>query len=146
MLLRKSQQKNESEPKMSRSCTCKKCIECCNHQPGWFLPGEAEKAAEHLNMTFDDFKNEFLVIEYWVGGAMVYAPRKKYQPKGCIVAAHSDAFIPGKCVFLDKNSRCRIHTVKPAECKEVMACQSGKPKINRNKIQKAYAKLGDPLA
>ena len=28
-------------------CTCDICKQACKHKPGWFLPKEAEKAAEY---------------------------------------------------------------------------------------------------
>lgn len=129
---------------MSReSCTCNLCVSCCHRTPGWFKPGEAEKAAALLGMPFEEFKKEYLIQEYWVGDAehgniYILSPRKTWQPKGFERAAYSDAFTVGTCIFLE-NDLCKIHAEKPFECKQALGCDT-KPYKNtcREKISNIW--------
>lgn len=121
-----------------KDCACPTCVNCCaSGNPGWFMPGEAEKAAAFLDMTFESFKAKFLVRDWWAGHEdfEVLAPIKtipdpsdnKDQIMGMIVesararpggrAPYAYPAIPGRCVFLDEKDRCKIHPVKPFECR-----------------------------
>ena len=126
-----------------RDCTCEDCVDACKAAPGWFAPGEAEKAAELLGMPFEDFKNEYLIVEYWVGGARVWSPRKDYQPKGGQDALWADAFKKGRCVFLDENDRCKIHAAKPYACREALLCED--PRDRRKEVSDKWIEAGEPL-
>lgn len=131
----------------AKACACAACVKACETNPGWFAPGEAEKAADLLGMGFAEFRDKFLVREYWVGGAHVYAPRRTCQPEGFVVARWSDNFMEAPCVFLTEEKRCRIHSAKPFECRETASCDpchSGGPEM-RDKIQKMWQKAGAPL-
>jgi len=129
------------------SCVCKWCVECCKHAPGWFAPGEAEKAAAHLGMDFEAFKSQYLIREFWVGGAYVYAPRKTTQPEGFQTARWSDAFRPAPCIFLTPENRCMIHAAKPKECRDTICNCCGDQNTSglREEIQALYMQAGDPL-
>ena len=132
---------------MSKSCCCEKCVAACKGNPGWFLPGEAEKAAEFLGIPFDEFRSKYLIRDYWVGtddgDVYVWAPRKKGIEEDRETASFSYPFCLGDCIFLDSQNRCGIHEVKPHECREVMPCDLGK--AIREKIQLEWRRLGNPL-
>lgn len=49
------------------SGTCERCRRSCGHKPGWFLPGEAEKAAEFTGMTLPEFFRAYLAVDWWEG-------------------------------------------------------------------------------
>lgn len=112
-----------------KECTCERCVGACKHQPGWFAPGEVEKAAALLGMTQHDFEQKYLVREYWVFGAgdvgpdHVPAPRKVFQAEGYNRASYADAWGDDRCVFLDENDRCKIHAAKPLECRGLVQCE-----------------------
>lgn len=124
-------------------CVCDACVgACANGNPGWFLPGEAQKAAKLLKMSFKDFKNKYLVIDFWCGKEEIeiLTPLKVLTPSKPTKGYSEDYLtatrdlesrnrgIPGKrvtwgygmlngrCVFLDKKNRCMIHEAKPYEC------------------------------
>ena|SRR3990167_5770206 len=123
-------------------CTCQECVDCCKTQPGWFAPGEAEKAAEFLSMSFEEFKEKYLVIDYWIGGACVYQPRKtNAEESGFHRVSYGSGFKKGECIFL-KNDRCSIHEAKPIECR-LTSCEDDK--ISRGKINKIWIKSGASL-
>lgn len=127
-----------------KDCTCEKCVDACKHTPGWFAPGEAEKAAEYLGIPFDIFKEECLIEDYWVssvGYEHVLAPRKIGIEEDRQVASWGYSFDYGQCVFL-VNNRCAIHKFKPYECRNVMPCDYKAQNI-RQEIHVMWQKQGD---
>jgi len=95
-------------------CQCDDCKSACSHRPGWFAPGEAEKAAAYLNMTLEEFFQKHLSVDYWVDIPNIYvlAPASDKSVKGGMYPEDPT----GVCTFL-KDGLCTIHTVKPYECK-----------------------------
>ncbi len=155
--------------KEDMACSCEKCVECCTRTPGWFAPGEAEKAAKHMNLTMEAFINKYLVRDYWCGDltdkdhgdegfsgdVYVWAPRKdgqKFYPGDPKTATWGSAFDHGRCVFLDENDRCKIHAVKPKECRLSFGCDSKRDQASkgepghRQEIAKEWLAAGNPLA
>lgn len=45
-------------------CRCNVCKQACEFKPGWFLPGEAEKAADYFDLDFWEFFNAFLGVDF----------------------------------------------------------------------------------
>jgi Fe-S-cluster containining protein len=129
-------------------CTCFRCVEACRKQPGWFKPGEAEKAAELLGLPFDEFK-KFIVMDHADNekaptAPYVWAPRKVGvdQPVDEL-RSHYTQRKPGVCVFL-KDGRCSIHAAKPFECRETLVCEPGGWGL-RDDIEQAWIEAGAPL-
>jgi len=121
-------------------CTCPKCIECCERRPGWFKPGEAEKAARLLRMSLQDFFNKYLVVDYWArmeGDINLLMPRQVDAAGRRL--SYSDAFRVSPCVFL-QNDRCGIHAAKPYECKVAMGCDNSEVGSWHKKAAKAWDK------
>lgn len=127
-----------------KSCQCSSCVECCKHQPGWFAPGEPEKAAEFLGIPFEEFESKYLIQDFWVDGAYVYAPRKVGVEQDSPVASYGYAFKPAPCIFL-KDNKCSIHPVKPFECKVSFGCGGMRGGNPRQKISDMWMKEGNPL-
>jgi len=107
-------------------CKCKKCVDGCSFAPGWFKPGEAEKAAELLGLSMKAFFKRHLIVDYWCGDnktdwvtVFVLKPNIVGYKPGDMCPANP----MGRCSFLTSENLCAIHTAKPFECKEVMACQ-----------------------
>lgn len=102
------------------SCKCETCKSYCKHRAGWFKPGEAEKAAKLLGLTFREFFNTYLAVDY------LYASEKDNLPNDIFVLAPATTgtetgkeypFNPhGKCIFYQRGL-CKIHDAKPFECK-----------------------------
>jgi Fe-S-cluster containining protein len=110
---------NEQRKKLSeeqKSCQCKTCSSACTFKPGWFLPGEAEKAAKFMKMSFKEFFKKYLAIDWWNGEkygdeTFVIAPALRGHPTG----EEYPATPTGACIFF-VNKRCAIHGAKPFEC------------------------------
>jgi Fe-S-cluster containining protein len=104
------------------SCTCVACRNACKHKPGWFLPGEAERAAELLGISLEVFFRDFLAVDrYKTEDEWIHAlsPAIGGEPAG-----REMPFYPvGTCVFLDpETERCKIHAAKPFECRVALLC------------------------
>lgn len=133
--------------KPDNDCTCRRCVNACKQQPGWFAPGEAEKAAELLGIPFEEFK-KFIIKDscddqYAENAPYIYAPRKigvdlpdsefrEYQQKRK----------QGTCVFL-KEDRCSIHQAKPYECAKIKACDFHNG--TRDVLEAIWINAGAPL-
>lgn len=105
------------------SCTCAWCQNACTNKPGWFLPGEAEKAAEFMGMTLPEFFAAYLAVDWWEG-----ADEDIFLLSPAVVGEETGTEFPGDprgtCVFLEKG-RCRIHPAKPHECARAWCGDSG---------------------
>ena len=130
-----------------RECTCEKCIEACQRNPGWFgTIREIEGAAKIMGVSVQNFAKEYLIREWWTfkdGDIIVPAPRRNFSKKDvdCIQKAweeeiqeNGQGFVRASwghnlmrswaCIFLDENDRCLIHQSKPKECRETFCCGS----------------------
>ena len=96
------------------SCQCPTCVSACRSRPGWFLPGEAEKAAELKGMAFVDFFKRYLGIDWWEGteNVLLLAPAICEMLPGTRYPEDPR----GACVFL-VDGKCDIHEAKPFECR-----------------------------
>lgn len=97
-------------------CSCETCQRACRKKPGWFLPGEAEKAAVLKDMSLKEFFDKYLMVDFWLGKRadghiFVLSPATKEGTPG-----EEFPFDPkGECIFY-KAGKCEIHAVKPYEC------------------------------
>ena len=98
------------------SGTCQYCRGGCTHKPGWFLPGEAEAAASFMGVTLEEFFKAYLAVDWWQGypDIFVLSPAVKDEETGTEFPADPH----GTCVFYE-GDRCRIHPVKPHECRDL---------------------------
>jgi hypothetical protein len=98
-------------------CTCSDCQGACTSKPGWFMPGEVERLADHLGTTVEDVFANRLAVDWFEGegGDMptvfVLAPALNAGPVG----AEYPGKPTGRCSqFVD--GLCAIHAAKPHEC------------------------------
>ena len=99
------------------SCKCDKCKKACENKPGWFIPGEAERVAEYLNISLEELFRAKLMVDWWVSSPediFILAPAIKYEEPGSEYPGDPT----GECVFFI-DGLCEIHPVKPFECKEL---------------------------
>ena len=103
------------EPRIS--CDCNKCKGACTVKPGWMLPGEAEKIAEHLGITLQELFDDFLLVDYYLsyqkGHKYLLSPALKGKKPGDMTPSNP----MGVCIFFDEETEhCQIHEVAPYEC------------------------------
>src|SRR5574343_1485060 len=58
---------SEKLNKEQKSCECRVCRGACTRKPGWFMPGEAEKAARLMKMPLKKFFETYLGVDWWNG-------------------------------------------------------------------------------
>ena len=103
-------------------CKCKLCVNACENKPGWFLPGEAEKAATLLGIDMPTFFKRKLMVDWWENWPVGRNgnSREVFLLSPALVGESAGVEAPGnpsgKCVFL-KRGKCEIHAAKPHECR-----------------------------
>lgn len=86
---------------LSRDFACHSCGNCCRGEGQVFVSRERAVAiAEHLGITLGDFRATYTRDD--VPGGHLLRDR----------SADDDA-----CIFLDDANRCRVHPVKPDQCR-----------------------------
>lgn len=123
-------------------CSCEVCVRACRHVPGWFLPGQAEKAANLLGVSFEDFFRKMLVVEFWEstnglygGNILLLAPHRGLHLPGKI--AEYDPL--GRCIFLGLDDRCRIHGAHPYGCSEYIHTEThAEVMVRQRRIRDAW--------
>lgn len=113
----------EPEPHPNPELGCIRRGICCRSSPGWFGPGEVEKAAALKGMDPDAFVKTFLIVDtVEVDGETVhaFAPVKLDRmgepalPPATVVDPLYRA-LSGPCIFFD-GSGCGIYGARPMEC------------------------------
>ena len=104
------------ETKERTTCSCDKCKSACSRKPGWFMPNEAEKAAESLGMTLKEFFDKHLAVDFYEGfggeeDTFVLSPAVKGNQTGAMFPYKPT----GVCVLF-KEGKCSIHGNSPFEC------------------------------
>lgn len=98
-------------------CDCDDCRSACTGKPGWFLPGEAEQAAELLGMSLVELFKSKLAVDWYEDHpdtdayVFVLAPALVGESAGEEYPGDPN----GQCVFYE-GGRCDIHAAKPFEC------------------------------
>jgi Fe-S-cluster containining protein len=83
------------------TCACAGCVACCKRQPGYLIPGDAERIAAFLNEPIEKF--------LWASpGALVKQGVRAFR-----IGTITPRLVKGKCVFLTEDDKCRIHPVAP---------------------------------
>jgi Fe-S-cluster containining protein len=103
--------------KAQKSCECDVCRGACVRKPGWFLPGEAEKAAQLMKMSLQDFFDKYLGVDWWNGSS--FGEETFLLSPAITDSTPGDLFEQnplGRCVFY-VNDKCLIHDAKPYECR-----------------------------
>lgn len=109
-------------------CSCASCQRACQKTPGWFRPGEAERAAKHLGLSLPVFFRRYLGVQWWEAATPVFvlAPAITSMSPG---EEYPGSPI-GTCVFF-KGGRCEIHAVKPYDCSHGNPCEMSSPEHAR---------------
>ena len=121
---------------------------CCRTSPGWFAPGEVERAADLLGMDPDELVRTCLVIDSVelgeAGLVEVFTPVKldRFGSPALEPARRVDDWyrlLHGPCIFYDGRG-CRIYDARPIECRAYLC--SNPPEANLSHEQIARMWLG----
>ena len=85
---------------------CDRCGNCCKHGSGFLIDRDLDNIAHFLGITQTELKLEYL-DETEQFNTKLYRPKLKKK----------DTKPFGVCVFFDDKIGCRIHSVKPLQCK-----------------------------
>src|SRR3989338_5957518 len=97
--------------KLAHPCKCDACTVGCRYGSGFLINDDLPKIAEFLGITEEVLRKEFLE-EAEKFNTKLFRPKilRKNKPYG-------------KCIFFDEETGCKIHEVKPLECKVSMGCK-----------------------
>jgi Fe-S-cluster containining protein len=114
----------EPQPHPNPELGCIRRGICCKTSPGWFGPGEVEKAAEALGLDADEFVRNYVVIDQTVvdGETVhVFVPVKlardgkpAIKPASMVDGLYRS--LRGPCIFYTGEG-CRIYSARPVECR-----------------------------
>lgn len=118
-----------------QECNCPECVSACSNDPGRLVPTDLKKISSFLKCTSESLISDYLVkIPLGEGKTFALAPAKlkgkRYVAEPGTTAQDYYAEQKGRCVFLDEQNLCTIHSVKPFECGAYMGCRNtflGKP-------------------
>ena len=96
---------------LAPACMCGKCSHGCKMGSGMLDGDDAKNIAKFLKISEDDLKEKFLE-EVWLFN------QKKLRPK---ILRGEKAY--GKCIFYDGKLGCKVHEVKPLQCKIATGCK-----------------------
>lgn len=97
--------------KLSNPCKCESCTVGCRHGSGFLVKEDIPRIAKFMGITEEVLKKDFLEeVEKF--------NTKKYRPK---ILRKNKPY--GKCIFFDGEIGCKVHEVKPLECKISMGCK-----------------------
>lgn len=97
--------------KLAHSCECQACSNGCKYGSGFLADEDLAVIAKHLGVTEEALKKDFLE-------EFEKFNTKRLRPK---ILRKNRQY--GKCIFFDEKARCKIHEVKPLECRISMGCK-----------------------
>lgn len=136
----------QPHPDPSRGCIRRGL--CCKSSPGWFAPGEVERAAELMGLTPDDFVKRYLIVD-WLelpehGRVHVFAPVKlgrdglPLEPTGA-QASRLYGMLKGPCVFYQSDAHgCGIYGARPIECRQYICTNAPEDNPSRRELARLW--------
>jgi Fe-S-cluster containining protein len=98
--------------KLASPCKCGSCNNGCRFGSGALAEGDLRKIADHLGISKQRLKKEYL-REVELFNKKVHKPR----------LLNKKDKVYGKCIFFDEKIGCKIHQVKPLECRTSIQCK-----------------------
>ena len=97
--------------KLTNPCKCEACTVGCRHGSGFLVEEDIPRIAKFMNISEEVLKKEFLEeVEKF--------NTKRFRPR---ILRKDKPY--GKCIFFDEEIGCKVHEVKPLECKISMGCK-----------------------
>ncbi len=135
----------EPEPHPNPELGCIRRGICCKSSPGWFGPGEVEKAALVKGMSPDEFVREFLIVDsVEVDGEPVhaFAPVKldrfgKPQAEPGSRVDGTYRYFRGACIFYTGEG-CGIYQARPVECRAYVCTQLPEENLSHQEIGRMW--------
>lgn len=95
------------------SCACTGCTHFCHEVPGYLLPSDLFRIADHLVATrqIPETKQVLNYLRASKGAVVGRADGKRFR-----IGTITPRMEGGRCVFLTEDDRCSIHAVSPFGC------------------------------
>ncbi|MEK6891978.1 MAG: YkgJ family cysteine cluster protein [Nanoarchaeota archaeon] len=97
---------------LAAPCQCNSCNHGCKFGSGALAGDDAKNISKFLKISEEELKNNFLEEKELFNKKILKPKLIKEKNK-----------IHGKCVFYDEQKGCKIHEVKPLECKTSIQCR-----------------------
>jgi len=118
--------------KLAPDCSCEKCSHGCTMGSGVFTQDQIAPLAKFLNKTEEEVKKEYLEKAQLFNQTF-------FRPK---ILREGKPY--GKCIFY--NGKCRIHEVKPLQCKVATGCGDHGEAIQDWFREKYLVNENDPIS
>jgi len=97
--------------KLAHPCKCDACSNGCKYGSGFLIGEDSKNIAKFLNIGEEELKEKYLEDAEQFNTKLL---RPKIERK--------DGKPYGKCIFFDEKAGCKVHDVKPLQCKISMGC------------------------
>jgi len=87
---------------------CEQCGECCKRGSGFALEEDIKNIAQHFNKEIQVVKDE-MFEEVTIFGTT------RHRPK----TIKKEGDFHGRCIFLQEDNTCKVHDIKPLQCRTV---------------------------
>lgn len=102
--------KNTSVKEMEAfTSDCERCGECCKRGSGFAVDEDIQKIAQYYNQSVEEVKKDKF-------DAVTMFGTTRYRPK---LIKKDEDHVWGRCVFLQQDNTCKIHDIKPLQCRVV---------------------------
>lgn len=154
---------NEKEYDRIQQRKCGTCFGCCEGEshPGWFTPGQVEEAAKLMDVTPEEFVDQYCVVD-WIAVedpdvadhaqvVQVFTPARvavdgqPVVPTGHRVPAEYPLMQSDRCIFLNRDadrtqgeSPCQIYSARPLECRQFHCKNSDEENPNKRNLAKIW--------
>jgi Fe-S-cluster containining protein len=91
------------------TCACDECRSCCKRQPGPLGPGDFDRIRDHLQIT-----TRIALTFFWSSPGAVVQNKQTHETR--MIGTVTPRMRGGRCVFLNEDERCSIHSVAPFGC------------------------------
>lgn len=130
--------------KLAPPCKCEACNNGCKFGSGALIVNEQLKLddvkniAKHLNISEEELKLKYLE-------AIERFNTKTFRPKLIRKRTEEGKELPfGRCIFYDDRIGCKIHEVKPVECKISMGCKDYSEQLSQWFMLNFFVSKKDP--
>lgn len=112
---------------------CENCGHCCSFGSGFLVDEDIAPLAKFLGISEEELKkNQLETVEKF--------HTTRWRPK----LLRKDGMPYGPCIFLDENKRCKVHPVKPLQCRIYSRPSGQGVELNSYFMIKYFVNVDDP--
>ena len=111
---------------------CERCGQCCQHGSGFLVGDDLKKISEFLEMIPEDAEKQFMEEVDFYNKRFLKPKTEKKKGR------------TGRCIFLGNKNECKIHEVKPLQCRIGIGCKEHGRDLYSWFLLNYCVKEGDP--